>query len=322
MTPILEMRSLSKTFRAGIRQGGRLVHALTDIDLTVEAGESLGIVGESGCGKSTLARCALRLLKPDKGSVLYRGLDLQDLPPQELRTLRSEFQIVFQDSLASLNPRMTVREILAEPFEVHRRGRQEAGARRMTELIAEVGLDESLIHRRPAELSGGQQQRVAIARALALNPRLLIADEPVSALDASVQTQILNLLGQIRQEHGISLVMISHSFPVIRYLCSRIVVMYLGRIVEDAPADEFFRAPGHPYSRALLESMPVMHQKSPAGRPALPGEVPSAAAPPPGCPFHPRCPSVLAGCRMEIPPLRVCGRAKVACFLVDQDGEC
>ena len=317
MTPILEIRGLSKTFRTGIARDDRAVYALTDIDLRVESGESLGIVGESGCGKSTLARCALRLLRPDKGSVLYRGLDLQRLPSPELRALRAEFQIIFQDSLASLNPRMTVQEILAEPLVVHRRSTRETAGQRLPELIAEVGLDEGLIHRRPAELSGGQQQRVAIARALALNPRLLIADEPVSALDASVQTQILNLLGQIRQRHGISLVLISHSFPVIRYLCTRIVVMYLGRIVEDASADEFFRGPRHPYSRALLESMPVMHQKLPAARPALSGEVPSAAAPPSGCPFHPRCPKVLEGCRMEVPPLQECGSTKVACFLAE-----
>ena len=317
MTPILEFRGLSKTFRAGLRSDGRPVYALTGIDLTVEDGDALGIVGESGCGKSTLARCALRLLKPDEGSVLYRGLDLHRLPTQELRALRREFQIIFQDSLASLNPRMKVREILTEPFIVHRLSTKGSGRGRLPELLAEVGLDESLIDRRPAELSGGQQQRVAIARALALNPRLLIADEPVSALDVSVQTQILNLLGQVQKKHGLSLVMISHSLPVVRYLSNRVVVMYLGRIMEDAPAEEFFRMPRHPYSRALLGGMPILNRKPAQPRKVLSGEVPSAAAPPPGCPFHPRCPKALAGCRMEVPPLQACSTARVACFLVD-----
>jgi peptide/nickel transport system ATP-binding protein len=213
---------------------------------------------------------------------------------------------------------MTVAEILAEPFEIHGLENGAGRAARISELLLAVGLDSSLAGRIPAELSGGQQQRVAIARALALKPRLLIADEPVSALDASVQAQILNLLANLRLSFGLTLMMISHSLPVIRYLCTRVVVMYLGRIVEEAEAEEFFRGPRHPYSQALLESMPIMNLEHPAPKPVLRGDVPSPAAPPPGCPFHPRCPKAFLQCREERPalePVRGTPAAKVACFL-------
>jgi oligopeptide/dipeptide ABC transporter ATP-binding protein len=257
-------------------------------------------------------------LEPSAGCIRFDGRDLLSLPPAELRSRRREFQIVFQDPFASLDPRMTVSEILAEPFDIHGLENGAGRAARISELLIEVGLDNSLACRIPAELSGGQQQRVAIARALALKPRLLVADEPVSALDASVQAQILNLLAHLRLRFGLTLIMISHSLPVIRYLCARVVVMYLGRIVEEAEAEAFFRGPRHPYSQALLESMPIMNLEHPGPKPVLHGDVPSPAAPPPGCPFHPRCPKAFARCREERPalePVQGAPAAKAACFL-------
>jgi len=318
MTPLLEILGLCMSFGTGLFQGGRKIQALAGIDLTVAAGNTVGIAGESGCGKTTLARCALRLLEPTAGSIRFDGQDLLKLSPAELRIRRREFQIVFQDPFASLDPRMTTAEILMEPFIIHGMKKREGSAAPVPELLRQVGLDDSVAGRHPAELSGGQQQRVAIARTLALQPRLLIADEPVSALDASVQVQILNLLANLRQSLGLTLILISHSLPVIRYLCTRVVVMYLGRIVEEDGAEEFFRGPRHPYSQALLESVPAMKPECHRIKPVLHGDVPSPAAPPPGCPFHPRCPRAWARCREERPALeRVEGTtaAKVACFL-------
>jgi oligopeptide/dipeptide ABC transporter ATP-binding protein len=315
MAPLLQVRGLQVSFGTGLLRSGRRIHALSGIDLEVERGETLGLVGESGCGKTTFARCALRLQEPAAGSVFFDGVDLLRLSAAELRTRRCEFQIIFQDPLASMNPRMTVGEILGEPFVIH--GRLDARGRRerIPQMLREVALDDSLIPRHPGELSGGQQQRVAIARALALKPRLLIADEPVSALDASVQAQILSLLADLRQRLGLTLILISHSLPVVRYLCTRVAVMYLGRIVEEAPADEFFSAPRHPYSRALIDSIPVISMESRGARTVLAGDVPSPAAPPPGCPFHPRCPRAFGRCRTEIPILQSGPSSKIACFL-------
>jgi peptide/nickel transport system ATP-binding protein len=315
MTPILEVRGLSKSFGTGILRTGRKVQALAGIDLRVEPGDTLGLVGESGCGKTTLARCAVRLLEPDEGTVCFDGVELGRLEPEELRLRRRQFQIIFQDPYASLDPRMTAGEILAEPFEAHGLADASSRAKSLPELLSEVALDGSVLGRYPVELSGGQKQRLVIARALALQPRLLFADEPVSALDTSVQAHVLNLLADLRQRRGLTLVLISHSLPVIRYLCSRVAVMYLGRIVEEAPADQFFREPKHPYSRALLDCMPQLNIGTPQAKPVLPGDVPSPAAPPPGCPFHPRCSRAIARCREERPELRPAGPAKVACFL-------
>ena len=315
MTPILEVRGLTKSFGTGILRTSSKVQALAGIDLSVEPGDTLGVVGESGCGKTTLARCALRLLEPDEGTVCFDGVELSRLAPEKLRLRRREFQIIFQDPYASLDPRLTAGEILAEPFEAQGLADASGREKSVSELLSEVALDRSILGRYPVELSGGQKQRLVIARALALKPRLLVADEPVSALDTSVQAHVLNLLADLRQRRGLTLVLISHSLPVIRYLCSRVAVMYLGRIVEEAPADLFFREPKHPYSRALLDCMPQLNVGTPQAKPVLPGDVPSPAAPPPGCPFHPRCSRATARCSEERPELRPAGQEKVACFL-------
>jgi len=312
MVPLLRLERLCREFGSG---RGR-IRALADIDLEVCPGETLGIVGESGCGKTTLARCAVRLLEPTSGTIEFDGQDLRRLAPSALRRKRREFQFVFQDALASLNPRMTVREILLEPYQAHVLGRREERKEWVSGLLRAVALDDGLADRHPGDLSGGQQQRVGLARALALRPRLLIADEPVSSLDASVQAQILNLLADLQKSFGLTLILISHSLAVVHYLCTRVVVMYLGRIVEDAPAEVFFDRPRHPYSRLLLATSPGLApgQSVPSVTPA--GEIPSPSSPPPGCPFHPRCPQVLERCRSLRPQLAAEeNRARVACFL-------
>lgn len=313
MTPILEVRDLQVSFTTGVFRQGRAVRAVDGVSLEVERGESLGLVGESGCGKTTFARCAMLLQPPAAGSIFFDGCDLRRLSPSELRRRRREFQMVFQDAPGSLNPIMTVGEILREPFEAQGIEEQPACRDRILELLSAVAMDESALNRRPPELSGGQQQRIAIARALALKPQLLVADEPVSALDASVQAQILNLLAGIRQKFGLTLILISHSLPVVQYLCDRIAVMYTGRIVEEGSAEGFFQAPKHPYSRALLDSMLKMDPCSRGPRRVLPGDVPSPANPPSGCTFHPRCPKATEFCKSNAPALKIMDNTKVAC---------
>jgi oligopeptide/dipeptide ABC transporter ATP-binding protein len=316
MAPILKIHRLSMMFRSGGIGRSRTVRAIESVDLEVPAGETLGLVGESGCGKSTLARCALSLLAPTSGSVYFDGEDLGGLSPMELRRKRRQFQIIFQDPFGSLNPRLTVGQTLAEPYEAHELGTRRERESWIAGLLESVALDESFLGRLPDSLSGGQRQRVAIARALALKPRLLVADEPVSALDASVAAQILNLLAGLQQRYGLTLILISHSLPVVHYLCNRIAVMYLGRIVEESPSEIFFRGPSHPYSRALLASTPRMDLAGQSDRSSLPGEPPSPVDPPAGCAFHPRCPEVLDRCRSEVPSLlAIEEKNKAACFL-------
>jgi peptide/nickel transport system ATP-binding protein len=315
MEPLLKIRSLGRDFQEGGLSTGRSVRILRNIDLDVYAGDTLGLVGESGCGKTTLARCALRLIEPDAGTVCFDGHDLSLLSASSLRALRRRFQMIFQDATASLDPRMTIAEILQEPYEAHRLGSRSERMQWIAELFEIVSLDPSLLDRTPSQLSGGQQQRVVIARALALKPSLLIADEPVSALDVSIQAQILNLLADLRRRFGLTMILISHSLYAVHYLCTRVAVMYLGRIVEEAEAAQFFKQPGHPYSRMLLESMPKM-EGEPQDRHVPMGDVPSPYHPPAGCPFYPRCAQAVARCREEMPPLiaRASGD-KVACFL-------
>jgi peptide/nickel transport system ATP-binding protein len=318
MQSLLEIRNLHKRFLVGLVRK-RTVHAVNGVDVAIDQGETVGLVGESGSGKTTLARCALRLIKPTAGAVLFDGVDLASLSPSALRAKRREFQMVFQDPFASLNPRMTLRDVLSEPFAVQGIGTRREREKHIHRLLEYVALDESVLGHGPASLSGGQQQRAGIARALALEPRLLIADEPVSALDASVQAQILNLLASLQQQFRLTLVLVSHSLPVVRHLCSRVAVMYSGRIVEDAPAEGFFAAPKHPYSDFLVRCAPLFRQPDTPGTAVVrtvSGDPPSPDCPPAGCAFHPRCPHASARCAAQTPALSpIDGGAKVACFL-------
>lgn len=292
-------RGLFTKARAGV------VRAVDGVSLEVQPGEVLGLVGESGCGKTTLARAVVRLAPITNGRVFFAGIDLSSMRTDALRAMRPRLQMIFQDPYASLNPRMTVYDTLAEPLLAHRLvTRGEAGAA-VNALMERVGLARRFVRKYPHEFSGGQRQRIAIARALAPQPSLLLADEPVSALDVSVQAQILNLLSELCRDSGLTLVLVSHDLAVVRYLASRIAVMYLGRIVEEGPAADVLAAPAHPYTRVLLAAAPIPDPDRQAAKlqTALRGEPPSPLNPPSGCPFHPRCPYAEARCAAEVPSL-------------------
>ena len=279
------------------------VRAVRDVDLTVYEGETLGLVGESGCGKSSLGKALLRLIEPAAGAVRYRGLDITGLRGTLLRSTRAELQMVFQDPFGSLNPRRKVADIVAEPL-LRVRGADKATARRAAaELLELVGLGREAGDRRPHEFSGGQRQRIGIARALAPSPRFIVADEPVSALDVSIQAQIINLLADLTRDRGLTMLFISHDLGVVRHVADRVAVMYLGRIIEIAPRDDFFAAPAHPYSEALLSSVPRLDPGPVRERIVLDGELPDPAAPPPGCSYHTRCRIAVDKCRTVEPPL-------------------
>jgi oligopeptide/dipeptide ABC transporter ATP-binding protein len=303
--PLLELRGLTKDFSIGRSRGGAgVLRAVDNVSLSVEPGETVGIVGESGCGKSTLARLALRLLAPDAGRVLFDGRDITGLGERALRPLRRQFQVVFQDPYSSLNPRLKVRDIVAEPIENAGGMSRSAVIGRVTEVLAIVGLPASAMDRYPHAFSGGQRQRIGIARALAGGPRLVVCDEAVSALDVSVQAQVLNLLLDLQRDLGLALLFISHNLAVVRYVARRIAVMYLGRIVELADEAALFARPQHPYTQALLAAVPEPDPELRGRRQMVAGDVPAATGTPGGCCFHPRCPRAGAVCRVEAPPLR------------------
>jgi oligopeptide/dipeptide ABC transporter ATP-binding protein len=313
--PIFEIKDLVKDFPAG-GVSGRRSRVVDHVSTAVAPGEVRGIVGESGSGKTTLARCSLRLIEPTSGGSYFGGRSLADLSRAELRNARREFQMVFQDPFSSLNPSMTVEDILLEPLQIHAIGHRGEQRERLSELIDAVALDEAWMKRRPGELSGGQQQRVGIARALALKPRLLIADEPVSALDVSVQAQILNLLSDLKRRYALTLILISHSLYVVHYLCTQVSVMYRGRIVEEASTASFFAGPRHPYSRMLLAAMPVMDPSGKTSIRAVREDPMSPAGPASGCAFYPYCSQRLSICRKQTPELReVASGESAACFL-------
>lgn len=283
------------------------VKAVDDVSFSVFRGETFGIVGESGCGKSTLGRSVIRLLEPTAGKIIYDGVDLMGLSKEQMRLKRREMQIIFQDPYASLNPRMTVRELIKAPLDVFSRESESEKQKKVLEIMSLVGLREEFMHKYPHEFSGGQRQRIVIARALIMKPSFIFCDEPVSALDASVRAQVLNLMKSIQKEMNLTYLFISHDLSVVRFLCDRIAVMYLGRIVELATKDEFYNNAAHPYTQALLSSIPVPDTDVKTNRIILKGEVPSPYNPPAGCHFHTRCPYATEKCRKDVPELHDVG---------------
>ena len=321
--PLLQTENLRKSFRvtgALGSSGSRLV-AVNDVSFTLEQGETLGLVGESGCGKSTTGKLIMQLQKADQGRVLFDGTDLTTLSPRQMRPFRRQLQMIFQDPFSSLNPRMTVSSILSEPLIIHKLAPTHQIRDRVIELLEKVGLTAEHEKRYSHEFSGGQRQRIGIARALAVEPRLIIADEPVSALDLSVQAQILNLLQELQQEHNLSYLFIAHDLAVIEHVSDRIAVMYLGNIVELTNAAKLYKNPRHPYTEALLNAVPVADPDHP--RPTtLSGEIPSPVNPPSGCYFHPRCPYADQLCRQQAPALLDLGDNHLtACHYSDKVGQ-
>jgi oligopeptide/dipeptide ABC transporter ATP-binding protein len=305
MTPILEAHDVKKHFRTGggLFQKKGLVKAVDGVSLSITPGETFAIVGESGCGKSTLARILMRLLDPTSGEVVFDGKQVTKATGTALSDLRCDMQFIFQDPFSSLNPRMTVGKLVGEPLEVHAPNLSKAQRQaKVADLLSQVGLRPEHAGRYAHEFSGGQRQRIGIARALASGPRLIIGDEPVSALDVSVQAQVVNLLGDLGRDLGLTLVLIAHDLAVIRHMSDRVAVMYLGKIVEQGTTDELFENPRHPYTRALLDAIPDLDDKDGASRARIEGEMPSPLAPPPGCAFHTRCPHATDLCRTKVPP--------------------
>jgi oligopeptide transport system ATP-binding protein len=320
---LLEVQDLKVHFPVRVDWCGRptpVVRAVDGVSLTVHAGETVGLVGESGCGKSTLGRAIVRLESLAAGSIRFEGRDLATLDTAQLRAARRGLQMIFQDPYGSLDPRWTIREIVEEPMLLHGLcGDRDSRRQRVTQLLAQVGLDPAAADRYPHEFSGGQRQRIGIARALAVEPRLIVCDEVVSALDVSVQAQVVNLLASLQKELGLAYLFIAHDLAVVEHLSHRIVVMYLGRIVEEGTSAQVCRSPVHPYTRALLSAVPSPDPgASREARVRLAGDVPSPLNPPSGCPFHPRCPMAQARCRTEVPELRSTSDGRrVACLLAE-----
>lgn len=318
--PLIAVKNLQVHFTVRRRRFGpptARLRAVDNVSFEVAAGETLGLVGESGCGKTTLGRAAIRLLEPTAGTIAFQQRDITHTNGRALRSLRRGFQMIFQDPYGSLDPLWSVQEIIGEPLDIHNLASNlEARAGRVAQLLKDVGLDASLAMRFPHELSGGQRQRIGIARALAVEPKFIVCDEPVSALDVSVQAQIVNLLRELQRERGLAYLFIAHDIAVVEHISHRIMVMYLGKVVEMGPADAICRKPGHPYTKALISAVPAIDPGSKRKRIILPGEPPSPIDPPCGCPFHPRCPIAEARCKVEVPQLRkVADGHTVACHL-------
>lgn len=322
MEPILRVKGLKQHFPIHAGAFNKVVghvRAVDGIDLEVYPGETLGIVGESGCGKSTTGRTIMRLNEPTEGEVIFGGKDLAKLGKEEMRKTRRDIQMVFQDPFASLNPRKTIRKILLESLAVHKIGTAKERNEMVEKIIEIVGLKKEHLDRHPHDFSGGQRQRIGIARALVLNPKLIIADEPVSALDVSIQSQVLNLLKNLKQDFDLTLMFISHDLSVVKHLCDRVAVMYLGRIVEIADKRSLFANPSHPYTQALLSAVPQANPRLKRERILLTGDLPSPANPPSGCTFHPRCRFATEECKTTAPQLRDIGDGhQVSCHYAEQ----
>jgi peptide/nickel transport system ATP-binding protein len=329
MTPLVELRQVSKRFarpldlaekiarRLGAEIRERVVHAVDRVDLAIADGEVVGLVGESGCGKSTLGRLVAGLHEPSEGGVFWRGRERTQLAPAERRRAQLAVQMIFQDPYASLNPRLRVRDIVGEAPRVHGLVKRSEIEAYVEELLRKVGLDPSYKRRYPHQFSGGQRQRIGVARALAVKPEFIVCDEAVAALDVSIQAQVLNLFIDLRREFGLTYLFISHDLGVVEHLSDRVVIMYLGRVVESAPTEELFRTPNHPYTQALLAEVPRLDRRRTRFA-AVKGEIPSPLDPPPGCTFHPRCPHALPRCRSEVPALREIAPGRLsACHLND-----
>ncbi|MBM3622030.1 MAG: dipeptide ABC transporter ATP-binding protein [Alphaproteobacteria bacterium] len=318
--PLLKVKDLKKYFAV---RGGVLsrivdhVHAVDGVSLEVAQGETLGVVGESGCGKSTTGRCILRLIEPTSGEIWFQGQDVRQMGGEQLRALRRDMQIIFQDPYASLNPRLTVGGIIGEALQIHKLAKNNKEIEdRVVELLETVGLRPEYMHRFPHEFSGGQRQRIGIARALAVEPKLIVCDEPVSALDVSVQAQVINLLEDLQEKFGLTYLFIAHDLSVVEHISDRVAVMYLGRVVEIATAKDLYANPRHPYTEALLSAVPIPDPKAKRKRIVLQGDVPNPIRPPPGCHFHTRCPIAEARCAKDVPELKQTGQGHwVSCHL-------
>ena len=315
-TKILQVRNLVKHFP--VDNSNDVVQAVDNVSFDIIGGETLGLVGESGCGKSTVGRCLLRLHEPTSGEVLFEGKNIVGLPNKEMQGLRREMQIIFQDPYASLNPRLSIRSIISEPLKIHKIGTKAEQNAKVEDLLSKVGLDPKYADRYPHEFSGGQRQRIGIGRALALNPKLIICDEPVSALDVSVQAQVVNLLQELQDEFGLTYLFISHGLAVVEHISDRVAVMYLGKIVEICDAAELYLMPLHPYTKALLSAIPVPDPKHKRERIVLKGDVPTPINPPSGCRFRTRCPIAIEECASIDPELReITSGHFAACIRID-----
>jgi oligopeptide/dipeptide ABC transporter ATP-binding protein len=322
MAPLIEVRNLKKYFPVKKGVFSRVVaqvRAVDDVSFQIGPSETLGLVGESGCGKTTAGRSLLRLIEPTSGEVLYNGTNLLAASPNQMRHHRRDLQIIFQDPYSSLNPRMTVGAIVSEGLTVHGIGEKAGRIEKVKETLQQVGLDPGYINRYPHEFSGGQRQRIGLARALILNPKFIVCDEPVSALDVSVQSQVVNLLVDLKEKYGIAYLFISHDLSVVQYISDRVAVMYLGEIVETAKSEDLYKRPLHPYTQALLSAVPVPDPDRKRTRIILQGDVPSPLNPPSGCRFHPRCPVAVQGlCNVQTPKMIDYGGHQAACHVVEK----